>query len=118
MNYFTLDEFVQAAGIVSRHMTPTPQFAWPLLSAEIGAEVWLKHENCTPTGAFKVRGGLVYVDRLVREATRGSRNRHSDSWQPRPEPGVRWSGSRHLGDDRRAWQHPTRNAAMQAFGAE
>ncbi|MDP9464277.1 MAG: pyridoxal-phosphate dependent enzyme, partial [Actinomycetota bacterium] len=48
-------------------MAPTPQFAWPLLDALIGAEVWIKHENCTPIGAFKVRGGLVYMDHLVRE---------------------------------------------------
>jgi threonine dehydratase len=67
MTFFTVDEFAEAAQIVGRHMAPTPQFAWPLLGAELGGEVWLKHENCTPTGAFKVRGGLVYMDRLVRE---------------------------------------------------
>ncbi len=64
---FTIDEFAEATAVVSRHMAPTPQFAWPLLGAEVGAEVWVKHENCTPTGAFKVRGGLVYMDRLVRQ---------------------------------------------------
>ena len=42
-------------------MPPTPQFAWPLLGGEVGADVWVKHENHTPTGAFKVRGGLVYA---------------------------------------------------------
>src|ERR1700704_4138648 len=67
MTFFSVDEFAEAQGIVSRHMAPTPQFAWPLLGAHVGAEVWVKHENCTPTGAFKVRGGLVYMDRLVRE---------------------------------------------------
>jgi threonine dehydratase len=67
MTFFTIDEFAEAAAVVARHMAPTPQFAWPLLSAAVGAEVWVKHENCTPTGAFKVRGGLVYIDRLVRE---------------------------------------------------
>jgi threonine dehydratase len=46
---------------------PTPQYAWPLLAARSGAEVWVKHENHTPTGAFKVRGGLVYLDRLKRD---------------------------------------------------
>ena len=46
-------------------LAPTPQFAWPLLGAELGAEVWVKHENFTPTGAFKVRGGLVYFHELV-----------------------------------------------------
>lgn len=56
-----------AQQVVYRSMSPTPQYAWPLLAEAISAEVWVKHENATPTGAFKVRGGLVYVDRLVRE---------------------------------------------------
>ncbi len=67
MTFFSGDEFAEAEAVVGRHMLPTPQFRWPLLEAEIGAEVWVKHENCTPTGAFKVRGGLVYIDRLARE---------------------------------------------------
>ena len=46
-----------AAEVVYRSMTPTPQYAWPLLAEELGAEVWVKHENHTPIGAFKVRGG-------------------------------------------------------------
>src|SRR2546423_12174987 len=48
-------------------MPPTPQFAWPLLRQRTGVDVVVKHENHTPTGAFKVRGGIVYVDRLKRE---------------------------------------------------
>lgn len=64
---FTLDELRTAAALVHRRVPPTPQYAWPLLGREVGAEVWVKHENHTPTGAFKVRGGLVYVDRLRRE---------------------------------------------------
>jgi threonine dehydratase len=48
-------------------MPPTPQYAWPLLRRRYGVEIVVKHENHTPTGAFKVRGGLVYLDRLVRE---------------------------------------------------
>ena len=48
-------------------MPPTPQFAWPLLRQRTGVDVVVKHENHTPTGAFKVRGGLVYADRLKRE---------------------------------------------------
>src|SRR5215471_16734118 len=53
-----------AAGIVGRWVPPTPQYVWPLLAEHAGAEVWVKHENHTPTGAFKVRGGLVYAERL------------------------------------------------------
>jgi len=64
---FSLDELRAAADLVHRHVPPTPQFEWPLLSSAIGASVVVKHENHTPTGAFKVRGGIVYMDRLARE---------------------------------------------------
>jgi len=57
----------QAAALVHRHMPPTLQHAWPLLCERTGAEVWVKHENHTPIGAFKLRGGLVYLDALRRE---------------------------------------------------
>ena len=62
---YTRDDLEQAAAVVYQTLAPTPQFAWPLLGAELGAEVWVKHENFTPTGAFKVRGGLVYFHELV-----------------------------------------------------
>ena len=54
-----------AAAIVYDAMLPTPQLSWPLLNQALDAEVWVKHENHTPTGAFKVRGGLVYMQRLA-----------------------------------------------------
>jgi len=47
-------------------MPPTAQYEWPLLSQEIGAQVWVKHENHTPTGAFKARGGITFIDWLTR----------------------------------------------------
>ena len=47
-------------------MPPTPQYQWPLLNARVGTTLWVKHENHAPTGAFKVRGGLVYIDALCR----------------------------------------------------
>ena len=62
----TLAEIEAAAGIVYAVQPPTPQFCWPLLSARLGAEVWVKHENHTAIGAFKLRGGLVYFHHLVR----------------------------------------------------
>src|ERR1035441_4475231 len=62
----TLDELEQAATLVHRTVPPTPQYAWPKLKRRAGCTVWVKHENHTPTGAFKVRGGLVYLDRLLR----------------------------------------------------
>jgi threonine dehydratase len=60
----TRQELEAAADIVHRIMPPTPQYCWPQLSARVGAELWVKHENHTPIGAFKVRGGLVYLDHL------------------------------------------------------
>ncbi|HVL76623.1 MAG TPA: threonine dehydratase [Noviherbaspirillum sp.] len=59
-------EIESAARAVYGAMRPTPQLAWPLLQAALGTEVWVKHENHTPTGAFKIRGGLVYIDELKR----------------------------------------------------
>jgi len=64
---FNLAELERAQQIVHAAMRPTPAHAWPLLSERLGANVIVKHENHTPIGAFKVRGGLVYADRLMRE---------------------------------------------------
>jgi threonine dehydratase len=66
----TLDDLESGAAIVYDAMSPTPQQRWPLLDARCGTAVWLKHENHTPVGAFKVRGGLVYFDGLARQRTR------------------------------------------------
>ena len=63
----TLAELHTARAVVGGAMPPTPQYAWPLLGARLGAQVWVKHENHTPTGAFKVRGGLTYVEAMRRE---------------------------------------------------
>src|SRR5437879_13512113 len=64
---FDLAELERAHKIVGAAMPPTPAHMWPLLAQRLGASVVVKHENHTPIGAFKVRGGLVYVDRLKRE---------------------------------------------------
>jgi threonine dehydratase len=61
-----LAQLEKAATLVASAMRPTPEICWPTLSARCGTEVWVKHENHTPIGAFKVRGGLVYVDDLLR----------------------------------------------------
>ena len=61
-----LETLETAADFVRRVMPPTPQFCWPLLSRRIGTELWVKHENHTPIGAFKLRGGLVYLDEVRR----------------------------------------------------
>ena len=67
-----LDTLEAAAELVRRVVPATPQYCWPLLSRRVGAEVWVKHENHTPTGAFKIRGGLVYLNE-VRRANPGLR---------------------------------------------
>jgi threonine dehydratase len=63
---FSLAELEAAASLVHQAFAGTPQYAWPLLAERLGSEIWVKHENHTPTGAFKVRGGLVYVEALTR----------------------------------------------------
>jgi threonine dehydratase len=116
---FTLDELRAATDVVRRVVPATPQYAWPLLAERVGAEVWVKHENHTPTGAFKVRGGLVYADRLAQErqhvrgivsATRGN---HGQSLAVAGRAaGVRVVIVAPHGNS------PAKNAAMRAFGAE
>ena len=94
---FTLSELQDSAQLVHRHMAPTPAHDWPLLAQALGARVIVKHENHAPTGAFKVRGGITFIDWLRRThpecrgivtATRGN---HGQS-QPAPP-------------SRRGWRH-------------
>ena len=110
---------LQAAGeLVHRSMTPTAQICWPLLSRRAGAEVWVKHENHTPIGAFKVRGGLVYMDELKRQGTTrrvlaATRGNHGQS--------IAFAAARAGLATTIVVPHrnsPGKNAAMQAFGAE
>jgi threonine dehydratase len=68
----SLEILQAAAAIVYETMAPTPQYAWPLLKAAVGAEVWVKHENHTPIGAFKLRGGLVYFRDFAQGSSRSS----------------------------------------------
>jgi threonine dehydratase len=115
----SLQDVEDGAAIVYAAMPPTPQFAWPLLAARSGCEVWVKHENHTPIGAFKVRGGLVYMDRLKRDrpdlrgvvsATRGN---HGQSIAlAAAKVGVAATIVVPHGNSRE------KNAAMRAFGAE
>jgi len=116
---FDLKELARAHEIVGQAVSPTPAHAWPLLGGRLGTRVVVKHENHTPIGAFKVRGGLVYLERLKRErpntpgiisATRGN---HGQS--------LAFAASRHgvpaviyvpRGNS------VEKNRAMKAFGAE
>ena len=68
MQQITLDEIEAAASIVYAEMQATPQYCWPLLCERLGTEVWVKHENHTPIGSFKIRGGLVSFANLVKSS--------------------------------------------------
>ena len=115
----SLDEILDATELVRTVMPPTPTYTWPLLNARCGAEVWVKHENHSPVGAFKLRGAMVYMEWLAREyphltgvvaATRGNHGQ-----------GVA------LATRRRGWtativvphgNSREKNRAMRALGAE
>ena len=115
----TKSELEAASAVVYAHMRPTAHISWPLLSRRTGAEVWVKHENQTPIGAFKIRGGLVYMDALRRErpdvpgvisATRGN---HGQSIALAAAlKGLAATIVVPHGNN------PEKNAAMRAFGAE
>ena len=62
----SLAQIREAQDVLYRYMPPTPQYSWPLINQRLGAEVWIKHENHTPVGAFKIRGALIYTDWLRR----------------------------------------------------
>ncbi len=114
----TLAAMEDAAKIVYGAMAPTPQYAWPLIAEAVGRPVWVKHENHTPTGAFKVRGGLVYLNGIAAHSVSGAgivsatRGNHGQS--------LAYAAKRYglactivvpFGNSRE------KNAAMRAFGA-
>src|SRR5437763_14757260 len=112
-------ELESAAQLVHRFVPPTPQYSWPLLNQRAGCEVWTKHENHTPVGAFKVRGGIVYLDWLRRthpdaagviSATRGNHGQ-SQAFAAR-HFGLHAVVVVPVGNSRE------KNAAMRAVGAE
>jgi len=116
---FTEQELRDAAEMVYRHMPPTPQYAWPQLAARTGTEVWVKHENHTPTGAFKLRGAITFIDWLKRShpdcpgictATRGN---HGQG-QARQAVAAGLTAKVYVPRGNSA----EKNAAMRAFGAD
>ena len=115
----TLVELEATARIVYQALAPTPQYAWPLLREALGSEIWVKHENHAPTGAFKVRGGLAFFHDLAQRQDRprgvisATRGNHGQS--------VGFAAQRHripativapVGNSRE------KNAAMRALGVE
>ena len=112
---FTLQELEAAAEIVYAAMPPTPQRVWPLLAERCACEVWVKHENHTPIGAFKVRGGLVYFERQrpVRGVISATRGNHGQSIAfAARRRGVAATIVVPRGNS------VEKNAAMRSFGAE
>ncbi len=116
---FTLDDLHATQAVIGRHMPSTPAYRWPLLGSRLGAPVVVKHENHTPIGAFKLRGGLTYMQRLTdrRDRVRGvisaTRGNHGQS--------LAFAGAKFCvpvtilvprGNS------VEKNAAMRAFGAE
>ena len=85
---FDLRELERAHEVVGHAVPPTPAHAWPLLTERLGTSVVVKHENHTPTSAFKVRGGLVYLDRLKRERPTHARDHFGDARQSWTESRV------------------------------
>ncbi len=116
---FAKDEIEESAALVYKYMRPTPQYVWPLLCQRADATVWVKHENHTPTGAFKVRGGITFVNWLKRThpgvagivtATRG--NHGQSQARAATAAGLKAKILVPHGNS------VEKNAAMRAFGAE
>src|ERR1700746_3393719 len=119
MRAVTLEELEGAAQLLRAIVPPTPQYVWPKLRHRTGCEVWVKHENHTPTGAFKVRGGLVYAERLrtgrpgvkgIVSATRGNHGQILAFAGRAAGIGVTIVVPE--------GNSPDKNAAMRGFGAE
>ena len=115
----SLGDLESAARVVYAAMPPTSQQRWPLLDARCGAAVWVKHENHTPVGAFKIRGGLVYFDHLrrtqpgVKGVVAATRGNHGQS--------ISFAAARYGIPAAVVVPHgnsTTKNAAMRALGAE
>ena len=115
----SLSEIEAAAAVVYRDFAPTPQYRWALLSERLGTDCWVKHENHTPVGAFKIRGGLSFFDALARrgalprEVISATRGNHGQSigWAARTH-GVHCTIVVPRGNS------VEKNAAMSALGVE
>ncbi len=116
---FTKQDLEAAHDVVRTQMQPTAQYIWPLINEAVGATVVVKHENHTPTGAFKVRGGITFIDWLKRAhpevkgiitATRGN---HGQS-QARAAIAAGLTAKILVPKENSS----EKNAAMRSFGAQ
>jgi len=119
LEMLTKSEIENACELVYRHMPATLEYAWPLLAQELSIETWVKHENHGPTGAFKARGGVTFIDWLTRAhpmargiitATRGNHG------QSQARAAVAAGLQAHIYVPR--GNSAEKNAAMQAFGGQ
>ena len=115
----TLSEIESAKALIRPHIHETPTYRWPLLEAGLDCELWLKHENHTPVGAFKIRGGLVYMNELKRQQpeVRGVIAATTGNHGQSIAFAARMNGLRTVivvphGNN------PEKNAAMRSLGAE
>jgi threonine dehydratase len=115
----TLPQIEAAAQVVYREFQATPQYRWGLLSERLGTDCWVKHENHTPVGAFKIRGGLTYFDALKKtnalpkEVISATRGNHGQS--------IAWAARTHGIPCTIVVPHGNsveKNAAMRALGAK
>jgi len=119
MSLPSLSDIEAAAQVVYRAFPPTPQYRWALLSQRLGTDCWVKHENHTPVGAFKIRGGLTYFDQLrqrgalPREVVSATRGNHGQS--------IGWAARAHGVACTIVVPHGNsaeKNAAMRALGVQ
>lgn len=115
----TLAEIESAARLIAPVIPPTPTYAWPLLREQLECDVWVKHENHTPLGAFKCRGGAVYLDQLLKAEPNvpglvaASTGNHGQS--------IAWNAARRGVRAVIVVPHgnnPEKNAAMRSLGAD
>ena len=115
----TLADIEDAARVVYRQFQATPQYPWPLLGERLGAQCWVKHENHTPVGAFKIRGGLTYFEQMARrgqmprEVISATRGNHGQS--------IGWAARQHGVACTIVVPHGNsveKNAAMRALGVQ
>ena len=114
---FTLEDLRRSADRIRAVLPPTPQYRWPLLSQRVGADVWVKHENHLPVGAFKVRGGVSVMGELrargVARVVAATRGNHGQSVAfAAARNGIRATIVVPHGNS------PTKNSAMRSLGAE
>lgn len=114
-----LQEIEAAKALIRPLIRETPTYRWPLLESSLGCELWMKHENHTPVGAFKIRGGLVYMDELKRRepAVKGVIAATTGNHGQSIAFAARQNGLRAVivvphGNN------PEKNAAMRSLGAE